>query len=393
MPSLLDLLLACLVLLGHAAWCVAFVNRSQAIDWPYGRLKILKKITLAFTAFIPLLYLARWIINGYCIIDAGAPITDLLKSPWGYYPAFCLATLAICIPYWLLPKLLERMPPQLVARKATTTKLAAQLPELPLHGKKAAWAIKLPGNQILDVVTEHKQLAIRNLPQELVGLKIAHLSDLHMTGMYKPEFYHWMVEETNRHQPDIVFITGDIAEHPDCIPWIGPTLGKLQAPLGKYYVLGNHDRRLAQVHHLRTALAEADIQNIAGQIQHVTARGVNLLLAGNELPWFGPAPQVAASTAEAAALRILLTHTPDLFPWAKQHRFDLMFAGHNHGGQIRFPLIGALIAPSLYGTKYAGGLYFESPTLLHVSRGLAGVDPLRWNCPPEIAFLELSAEI
>jgi predicted MPP superfamily phosphohydrolase len=87
--------------------------------------------------------------------------------------------------------------------------------------------------------------------------------------------------------------------------------------------------------------------------------------------------------------RILLAHTPDHLPWAKSHTFDLMLAGHNHGGQIRLPWLGALISPSWYGWRYAGGLYHEPPTLLHVSRGIAAKHPIRLNCPPELALLVL----
>ena len=68
-----------------------------------------------------------------------------------------------------------------------------------------------------------------------------------------------------------------------------------------------------------------------------------------------------------------------------------MLAGHNHGGQIRLPYLGALITPSRYGFRYAGGVYFEPPTLLHVSRGLAGTHPIRLNCPPELALLVLQS--
>lgn len=392
MPSLFDLLIAFLVLIGHASLCVAFVNRSQAIDWPYPRLKKLKKVTLAFTFGVPLIYLLKWIITGTCLIPRGQGLSALLATPWGYYPIVCLLALVAAIPFWLLPKLFARTPSQLRKHEKQWFDLKKHFTKLPLVGPRINWAVKLPQNQILDVVVEHKQLAIANLPEGLVGLKIAHLSDFHMTGMYAREFYDWAVEETNKLGADIVVLTGDIAEHPDCIPWIVPTLGKLRAPFGKFYVLGNHDRRLQDVPQLRTALAEAGIQNVAGDLMELHVRGEKILLAGNELPWFGPAPTVqfsAERSSDKPEFRLLLTHTPDLFAWAKQKQFDLMLAGHNHGGQIRFPLIGALIAPSHYGTKYAGGLYFESPTLLHVSRGLAGVDPLRFNCPPELTLLEL----
>jgi hypothetical protein len=52
-------------------------------------------------------------------------------------------------------------------------------------------------------------------------------------------------------------------------------------------------------------------------------------------------------------------------------------------------LVGPIICPSRYGVRYASGLFDEPPTLLHVSRGLAGVQPLRWGCPPELTLLEL----
>ncbi|MCA9227240.1 MAG: hypothetical protein KDA47_16570, partial [Planctomycetales bacterium] len=79
--------------------------------------------------------------------------------------------------------------------------------------------------------------------------------------------------------------------------------------------------------------------------------------------------------------------------WARQHGFDLMLAGHTHGGQIRFPWLGPVIAPSLYGAKYASGVFYEAPTLMHVSRGVAGLEPIRLNCRPEISRLVLRCSV
>ena len=66
-----------------------------------------------------------------------------------------------------------------------------------------------------------------------------------------------------------------------------------------------------------------------------------------------------------------------------------MLAGHTHGGQIRFPLIGPVVCPSWHGTRYSSGFFDERPTLLHTSRGTGSLMPLRWNCPPEITKLVL----
>ena len=70
-----------------------------------------------------------------------------------------------------------------------------------------------------------------------------------------------------------------------------------------------------------------------------------------------------------------------------------MLAGHTHGGQIRLPIIGPIVAPSHFGVKYASGVFYESPTLVHVSRGVSGLDPIRINCPPEVTKITLRAAI
>jgi predicted MPP superfamily phosphohydrolase len=117
-----------------------------------------------------------------------------------------------------------------------------------------------------------------------------------------------------------------------------------------------------------------------------------LILAGNELPWFGPAAdigEVSASETSGQPLRILLAHSPDQFGWAQRHGVHLMLAGHNHGGQVRLPLLGAILAPSRHGVRYAAGAYRTGDTVLHVSRGTSSLTPIRVNCPPEIAILVL----
>ena len=80
-------------------------------------------------------------------------------------------------------------------------------------------------------------------------------------------------------------------------------------------------------------------------------------------------------------------------PYARQHSLgaapgiDLMLSGHVHGGQIRFPVIGSVLVPSVYGRHYDCGTFDEKPTLaLHVGRGLAGDYPVRYGCLPEVTF-------
>ena len=243
----------------------------------------------------------------------------------------------------------------------------------------------LPGNEVLLVHVHDKQLLVPNLPKELNGLRIAHLSDLHMSGRLAAEYYEVVVASVNAWQPDLVAITGDIVEQAEWIERAGEILGRLRAASGVYFVLGNHDRKTDHDQIRRELVAVGQI-DVGGRSVELTLRGAQVLIAGNELPWF---PMHQEISRDSAGLRLLLAHGPDQFAWAQKRGFHLMLAGHNHGGQVCFPLIGAIVAPSVSGTRYAGGLFQQGDTLLHVSRGTGSLSPLRWNCPPEIALLTL----
>ena len=190
---------------------------------------------------------------------------------------------------------------------------------------------------------------------------------------------------------DLVAITGDLVDSRAAIDWIGELLAPIRAAHGVYAILGNHDRRAGE-RAVRAALERAGIIDLGGRWLQVLVRGRPLVLAGNELPWFVPAADLRDCPARAAPSgppRIALAHTPDQFDWACANEFDLVLAGHTHGGQICLPLVGPLFVPSIVGVRYAAGVFSRGPTVLHVTRGVSGELPVRWNCPPEIVRLVL----
>jgi predicted MPP superfamily phosphohydrolase len=91
------------------------------------------------------------------------------------------------------------------------------------------------------------------------------------------------------------------------------------------------------------------------------------------------------------SLRVLLSHSPDLFYKARNWGVDLMFAGHNHGGQIRLPFVGAVFVPSLFSRRFDRGFFHGKQTLLYVNEGIAGMHPVRYGCPPEVSRFVLRA--
>jgi hypothetical protein len=254
------------------------------------------------------------------------------------------------------------------------------------------WLCRLPGNEALRVCVRERRVAIPRL-SHAAGLRIVHLTDLHMSGRIGKSYFEQVVAAANESDPDLIAVTGDLVERNKCLDWIPDTLGKLRAPGGVYFVLGNHDRHVDHGR-LMAALAAAGLVYLGGRWIELTFRSVPLILGGNELPWYKPAANLNTCPAHDSAglpLRIILAHTPDQFAWAQANDVDLMLAGHLHGGQVRFPLLGPIVAPSWHGVRYAAGVFAAGRTVMHVSCGTGSLTPLRYNCPPEIAVLTLCA--
>lgn len=388
MTTALLAVLASATFIGHFSLVVWLFNRLHAKPWPRPRIGLLEKLLLLSAATVLLAYAWRYATAPATVWEI--PVTAA-AWPWQAYAWVCRIVCVLALPLWLLPKLMSRTPEALTAHRWRCVDIAAQLGYCPVGTRKAAWAAKFPGNEIFRLSVAEKTLALANLPEALEQLTVAHLSDLHMTGKMTREFYEAVVDQTNALRPDLIAITGDIAETEPCIAWIEPILGRLRSRLGAYFVLGNHEQRLRDVAKLRQALARAGIVDLGSRCEWLEVGGSRILLAGTEMPWFGHRPNVADFSAAAGepAFRLLLSHTPDEYAWAREQKFDLMLAGHNHGGQIRLPYLGALISPSRFGFRYAGGVYYEEPTLLHVSRGIAGLHSVRFNCAPELPLLTL----
>jgi predicted MPP superfamily phosphohydrolase len=252
--------------------------------------------------------------------------------------------------------------------------------------------VRLPGNESLRLDLTELSIDVPRLPRDLDGLSVVHLSDFHFTGRVSKAYFEEVVRLSNALEPDLVAVTGDLVDRGPYIDWLPDTLGRLTARYGVYFVLGNHDRRV-DIPRMLTVLADHGLVHLGSRWIEAAIRGRRVVLAGNELPWLGSAPDLSdCPPRPSAPLRLLLAHTPDQFAWARQWDADLLLAGHTHGGQIRLPWIGPIFAPSRAGVAYASGLFYDPPTIMEVTRGVSGELPLRWNCAPEIVRLVLHAK-
>jgi len=294
---------------------------------------------------------------------------------------------------WLTRYATTRPLLQLISNDTETLDIAAELGDRPAGDRFTRLLDYVPGHQMFKLHIHEKKLTASGLPRALDGLSIAHFSDLHFTGHIKQSYFDSLVDHVNQLDADLVAITGDLIDNSKCVGWLTETLGRLQSRHGVFFLLGNHDKRQRNSDKIRQIMTECGFVDLGRETRALELNGCRLLLAGNELPWLGPPPDLPpmSENPNRQDYRLLLSHSPDQFQWARERGFDLMLAGHTHGGQIRLPLIGPIVSPSKFGVKYASGLFYEPPTLLHVTRGISGKDPIRWNCPPELAKLVLHA--
>jgi predicted MPP superfamily phosphohydrolase len=306
------------------------------------------------------------------------------------YTAVCLLFAFVLVPFFTVWRLLRRRPTALVSNHTETVDVAEQLGYKPAgHGKYHRIA-QLPGNQLFQVDFVEHELRLPRLPAEWDGLSILHLSDLHLCGTPDREFYQYVLDRCCDWQLDLVALTGDIVDSDEHHRWIVPLLGRLQWQVAAFAILGNHDRWYDPTL-VRRRLRRLGMRVLANSWEKIDIRGRLLVAIGHEGPWFRPAPDL--SDCPDGTFRLCLSHTPDNLRWAQRHQVDLMLAGHNHGGQIRLPVLGSIFVPSRYGRRFDCGTFEEPPTVMHVSRGLGAQHPVRINCRPEVTRIILRAEV
>jgi predicted MPP superfamily phosphohydrolase len=382
-------------LVGHVILWLGLINRLHATALARPLMRLVTGVFYGILLGIPLLFLGHWASGSLRLVDDLQRLPEFSLPPaidaWRLYLLLAIAIAILRGPVWVIDRAGHRPPAAVVQHHIQSVDLAAALGRYPVAGWRARLFSRVPGNQMFRLDVDVEEVEMARLPWELAGLSILHLSDFHFSKRITRDYFDEVVRIANRLQPDLLAVTGDLCDSPSRIDWVGQIFGELVAPLGKYFVLGNHDTRLKDVARLRAALSAAGCVDLAAGPRHVEIRGQSVLLAGNERPWFPLADSTSAALAsdEPKSFRILLAHSPDQFAWARQHDFDLVLAGHTHGGQICLPGIGPVVCPSRHGIRYAGGTFVNQPTLMHVSRGVSSLFPLRLLCPPEMTKLVL----
>ena len=249
----------------------------------------------------------------------------------------------------------------------------------------------------------HHDVELRSLPADLHGMRIVQLSDIHMDNFTEPFFLRRVIDRINELKPDAVFLTGDFVtsgEAPNSLAheavWKCAAILKGLQCQSMYAVLGNHDVSTGAAE-ISSALRGSGVQVLRNSYLPLERGSGRLWLAGLDDPLDGKPnldltiPEKIRSVHNEPV--VLLCHAPDYATRVLQHpagpAIDLMISGHTHGGQIRLPLIGALVLPPM-GRKFIEGWFQLDRMRLYVNRGIGTIGvPFRLDCPPEITVFTL----
>ncbi|HHX59522.1 MAG TPA: metallophosphoesterase [Epulopiscium sp.] len=239
------------------------------------------------------------------------------------------------------------------------------------------------------------------IPQEFEGYTIVHISDLHNKAFGKKQ--ERLLKKIRRSSPDIIVITGDLIDRRnyDLDTAMIFAKGAIEiAPV--YYVSGNHEAWSGDYENISKQLRNVGVHVLDDTKAEIVKGKGTLEILGLSDPDFLTSSYIDGTNlshlketlinlGDDSVFQILLSHRPELFDLYAGENMDLIFSGHAHGGQVRLPFVGGLVAPDqgLF-PKYTSGSYIQKKSTLIVSRGLGNsIIPLRLFNRPEIIVVTL----
>ncbi len=281
-------------------------------------------------------------------------------------------------------------------------------------------------------------------------LTILHLSDFHLRKTFKGKRLFDFIQTLKSQKYDLILITGDMVENMSNTDYLVQMLSPLKARYGKFAVLGVHDHYHKAFHEFaknmfkrkrsydsindtrelnrKLKTIEIDVLSNESRILKIPGKDIgDIEIIGLDEPVIKKLDLNKAFSAidplkegdivdgssyreisselfnmdgtcthrlnQKGRLRLALLHTPDSHVLATLHKkdVDIVFAGHTHGGQVRLPLIGAIISGCRIKTRFASGLFYLQKMVLYISRGLGEgkYSQFRCYCPPEASIITI----
>ena len=282
--------------------------------------------------------------------------------------------------------------PSWSGRRRRTFHLAAQYFLIPALrcGLNALGLLTQGKSNALAPQISRQRFVMDTLPESFCGLKILHLSDLHLDGM--PGLAEQIVECIRPLDIDLCVLTGDYRFHvsgpcDDIYPAMEKMLEGLHPRLGTFGILGNHD-----VSEEVAELEKLGIKMLVNDAVEIQEGAESLWLIGLDDPHYYGCDDLVGTLRSVPqdGFTLLLVHTPEIIQEAAAHGIDLYLCGHTHGGQISLPFIGPPLLNANCKRRYAQGRWQYHTLQGYTSTGVGSSGlPVRFLCPPEIGLIEL----
>jgi hypothetical protein len=246
-----------------------------------------------------------------------------------------------------------------------------------------------------DIRLREMSFSFDKLPPDLEGFKILHLSDLHLSHYVKLEDLTDLLQRAEALAPDLVLLTGDVADRLNLLPDALGLITQLGAPYGTFASLGNHEyyRGIVEVKQAFDRspvplLVNSSVNVIVGNTM-VTVGGLDdpLRMGRKNNEFFRRCLGEALDQPAPRDFTLVMSHRPDALDEASVVDVDLVLSGHTHGGQIGFS--GRSVFDSIWPDRYLWGHYRMRGTQLYTSAGMGHWFPFRLGCPSEAPLIEL----
>ncbi|PZR76371.1 MAG: hypothetical protein DLM73_02705 [Chthoniobacterales bacterium] len=205
---------------------------------------------------------------------------------------------------------------------------------------------------------------------------LVHFSDFHYRG--DADYAAEMVRTIDALEPQFVCFTGDLVEEKKFAPEALAFIQQIRAPV--YGIPGNHD--------FQSGVSSAEFNRAFAATGGGWLADRSAVIPDHDIELVGMGRGGVRGFRKQADRQVLLMHYPAVANGLGR-QFDLILAGHSHGGQIRLPFVGALILPKGVG-EYDHGYYQTPGGPLYVNAGIGTYRiPFRWNCRPEITVVTI----
>ncbi len=325
-------------------------------------------------------------------------LNDLLAVGWGIFAVLflylgsLLIALLLTSPVALTQKLYEHFNPSPApARRAFLSYAMGAVPIAGASGITTGIVHAASAPHLPEI-----HLNYPALPAALDGLRLLHISDIHIGPYIRLGDLEALLIRAEALQPDIVLVTGDMCDHmPDYLDALR-LFESFAAPLGVYACLGNHEY-IRGIRRVRRAFEKTSIPLLVDEGLSLDVDGTPLYLAAADDPRFLRSPESyarleqsverALSQAPQAAFTVLLSHRSQAFDYAAELGAELTLSGHTHGFQMG--LGGRSLFESLMPERYIWGRYSRGESQLYTTCGVGHWLPFRFGCPPEAPLIVL----